>query len=211
MSLERREAKSKYGTAIWMGAALCVALALAVIVAATFGTDERGTKLALRVTARWSFLLFWSAYAGGAMAALFGSSFAVLARHRREFGLAFASAHLVHLGLVIWLFRILGRPPNLDGPTVFFGLGMIWVYVLVLLSVARVRDALGSGFTRILRMAGVEYIAFAFFVDFVVHPLESATYPLGYLPFTMMSLGGPLMRLAALARGSSARLLVRRG
>jgi hypothetical protein len=197
--------KQRDVTAVWMGGAFCIALAIAVLVVATFGPDERGTRVALRMTARWSFLLFWPAYAGGALATLFGSRFAVLVRHRRELGLAFASAHLVHLGLVIHLFRILGRPPDFDGQTVFFAVGMTWVYILALLSTARLRDVLGPRLTRLLRFVGIEYIALAFFVDFVVHPIQSVTYPMHYLPFTILSIAGPLLRVAALARRSSGR------
>ena len=50
--------------ASWMWAAFLIALALAVIVLVIFGVGERGTAIALRATARWSFLLFWFAYAG---------------------------------------------------------------------------------------------------------------------------------------------------
>jgi len=55
--------------------------------------ENRGEKLgvALRATARWSFLLFWLAYAGGALATLFGPKFQALARRGRDFGLSFAS------------------------------------------------------------------------------------------------------------------------
>jgi hypothetical protein len=201
----RRHVKPKYGTTVCMCGAFCVALATAVILVAAFGTDERGTRVALRATARWSFLLFWPAYAGGALATLFGPRFAVLARRRREFGLAFASAHLVHLALIICLFRILGRPPGSDRSTVFFAIGMTWVYILALSSVARVDNALGPGLTRILRFVGIEYIALAFFVDLVVHPIQSVTYPMQYLPFTILSIAGPLLRVAALARRSLGR------
>ena len=96
-----------------MGAAFLIAFALAAIVLAIFGAGERGTELALRVTARWSFLLFWLAYAGGAMAMLWGQRLGGLARRRRELGLAFASAHLVHVGLVLWF--MCGRRPRVKG------------------------------------------------------------------------------------------------
>jgi len=69
-------------------------------VPAVFGAGERGTHVALQATARLSFVLFWPAYCAAALAALFGPSFQPLQRHVREFGLAFAAAHLVHLGLV---------------------------------------------------------------------------------------------------------------
>jgi hypothetical protein len=58
-----------------------------------------GTQVALQATARLSFVLFWPAYSAAALAALFGPSFQPLRRRVREFGLAFAAAHLVHLEL----------------------------------------------------------------------------------------------------------------
>src|ERR1700751_2625498 len=94
---------------IWMGAAFGIALAIAVLVLALAGSDNKGIRLSLELTARWSFLLFWLAYAGNAVAVLFGP--VRLAGHGREFGLAFASAHLVHIGLVIWLYQISARAP----------------------------------------------------------------------------------------------------
>ena len=60
-------------TSLWMGAASLIAFVLAVIALAIFGAS--GTSVALRVTARWSFLLFWLAYAGGAMAKLWGPGY----------------------------------------------------------------------------------------------------------------------------------------
>ena len=57
-------------TSSWMAAAFLIALVSAIAVLATFGAGERGTVIALRVTARWSFLLFWLAYTGSAMARL---------------------------------------------------------------------------------------------------------------------------------------------
>ena len=44
-------------TSLWMAAGFLVALALAAVVLALFGAGYRGTGLALRVTARWSFTL----------------------------------------------------------------------------------------------------------------------------------------------------------
>ena len=85
-----------------MGAAFFVSLALAAIVLSRNGTGEHALVPALQLTARWSFLLFWIAYAGGAVAALFGSALAPLGQRGREFGLAYASAMTVHFSLVIW-------------------------------------------------------------------------------------------------------------
>ena len=68
------------GAGLWMCAAFCSALTLVIIVLAAIGTGEKGTGIALHLTGRLSLLFFWPAYAGAAMAALFGPSFAVLAR-----------------------------------------------------------------------------------------------------------------------------------
>src|SRR5271169_1487085 len=92
----------------WMGAALGVALL--IVLAVSLLAPEHKLSLALRSTARWSFLLFWLASVGGALATLFGSRFKELAARARDFGLAFASAHLVHLGLVAWLYYAYAGP-----------------------------------------------------------------------------------------------------
>ena len=66
ISAETREKRASKGRWIgWlptttlscMAAAFLIALALAVIVLVIFGVGERGTAIALRATARWSFLL----------------------------------------------------------------------------------------------------------------------------------------------------------
>jgi hypothetical protein len=90
----------RHSTALWMTASFVVAAALAAVVFEAVDAHDR-VGVALRVTARWSFLLFWLAYTGSAMATLWGPPFNGLARHGREFGLAFASAQLVHVGLIL--------------------------------------------------------------------------------------------------------------
>src|ERR1700682_2167708 len=128
--------------AVWIGSAFCAALGLAALVLAALGPGERGTIAALQVTARFSFLLFWLAYTGGAMTALFGPAFEPLKRRGREFGLAFASAHLVHLGLVAWVTYIGHAPAR--GVFLFFGVAVLWTYLLALFSIPRLQKALVS-------------------------------------------------------------------
>jgi hypothetical protein len=203
----------KLRTETWMGAATATALLLTLLVLALRGAGEQGVYLALRVTARWSFLLFWLAYAGGALATLFGPAFRPLARRGREFGLAFASAHLVHAGLVVWLYRIAVRPPVSTGSLIFFSVGLFWVYLLALLSIRRLSGWLGPGLWRGLRTIGSEYIALAFLVDFARNPFRSGLVNLlAYLPFILLAVAGPALRLAALlqrwhqARGEPGQL-----
>ena len=193
-----REMKHRPATWAWVGAAFCAALGLAAVVLTMFGTDQTGIRRALQATARFSFLLFWFAYAGGALATLLGSTFQAVARRGREFGLAFASSLSVHVGLVIWLYRISAQPPVSKATFVFFATGVMWTYVLALFSIKPLSRALGLERWRVLRVIGLEYISFIFFFDFVAHPLHgNAKSLLGYLLFSILGGMGAVLRLAA--------------
>jgi hypothetical protein len=171
-------------------------MGLAGLVLAALGAGERGTDVALQLTARFSFVLFWPAYAGGALAALFGLTFRSFKQYSREFGLAFASAHLVHIALVAWLIHIGAAPPV--GTFIFFGIAIVWTYLLALFSIGRLQQTLGPKLWWVLRTIGLNYIAYAFAVDFLRFPLfGSFKYLLGYLPFALLSVVGPLLRFAA--------------
>lgn len=199
---QRREFAIRWmtGAAGWMAVSFVVALALAVTVLAISGDGESGAALALRVTARWCFVLFWPAYAGGALAKLCGPRFAVLARYGREFGLAFAAALSVHIGLVLWLLVLAADQRTL---MLFFWVGVACTYMLAAFSLPRLRDWLGLRLWRTLSEAAMQYIALVFAVDFIVDPLQASgvgRYPLSYLPFVLMLVGGAALRLAARIR-----------
>ena len=192
-------------TFFWMVTAFGVALGLAVFVLAIKGVDTESLKLALRVTARWSFLPFWLAYSAGALAVLFGPAFEPLARRGREFGLAYAAAQLIHLGLVVWLFQISSRPPLSGLLLVFFSVGLFWTYLLALFSFGGLSKLLGSRSWHTLRVVGLNYIMLAFARDFVPTAMHGAeNYGVWrlvqYAPFAALCVVGPLLVLAATAR-----------
>ncbi len=191
-------------TTEWMGAAFAVALVL--ILAVHLGVVQ-GHRLgtALRVTARWSFLWFWLASAAGALATLFGASFLPLAQRGRDFGLAYASAHTAHVGLVaLLLYRTVTPFPRTT--LIFFGIGVFWTYLLALLSAGRLSAMLNPAVWRVVRTLGVEYISFAFLVDFAKNPFKHGIgHFLAYLPFLALALAGPLLRLAAALKRRLAR------
>lgn len=181
-----------------MGAAFGVGLVLAGF--AVLASHGSGIGLGLRLTARWSFLLFWMAYAGGALAALSGWP---AARRGREFGLAFAAAHLVHVGLVVWLYQVAATPPLPPWLLVFFAAGIVWTYLLAALSFGGLVRALGPKYWRLLRFVGMNYILLAFARDFVLAALHagSARHPawnmVEYLPFAALCIAAPLLCCAA--------------
>lgn len=195
-----------------MFSAFCVQGCLAVVVLAAFGASERGTDVALQATGRFAFLLFWLAYAGGSTAKLFGERFEPLKRHGRDFGLCFASALSIHVGLVAWLCWI-GHAPSV-GVFEFFGVALAFTYLLALLSIKRVQLMLSRKAWWLLRIIGMNYIAYAFAVDFWNHPLRGGVkHVIEYLPFITLSIAGALLYFAALAapiaRLGRARLLNR--
>jgi hypothetical protein len=197
--------KPKPSTFLWMGAAFGVALGLAVFVLGFEGVDTKSLVLALRVTARWSFLPFWIAYSAGAMAVLFGPVFKPFAERGREFGLAYAAAQLIHLSLVVWLFQISSRPPLSGLLLVFFSVGLFWTYLLALFSFGGLSKLLGSAGWQTLRVVGLNFIMLAFARDFVPTALHGTENYGGwrlvqYAPFAALCVAGPLLVLAATAR-----------
>ncbi|HLY88179.1 MAG TPA: hypothetical protein VKQ27_04280 [Acetobacteraceae bacterium] len=191
----------------WMVSGFCVALILSVAVLGLEGIGEKATVAALRVTGRWSFLLFWLAYTGSAMATLLGQSFQPIRRRSREFGLAFASAHLVHLALVAWLCWIGATPAT--SVFVLFGIAVFWTYAIALVSFGDPRKMLGSAGWWLLRAVGLNYIAYAFATDFTSNPFSGGiTRQIAYVPFAILSVLGPILWVAGeaarFARGRAA-------
>ena len=188
---------------VWMIGAFGGALALAVAVLAGYGTGPDGLKLGLRVTARWSFLFFWLSYAGGAMAILFGPAFAGLARRARVFGLAFATAIQVHIGLVIWLGVVIGQIPLRGGVLWLFLVALFFADLLALLSFGTAMRNLGRLRWPLLFL-GTTYILYAFGTDFVPGALDQKTqhwlYAAEYVPFALLSLIAIPLRLGAFLR-----------
>jgi hypothetical protein len=180
-----------------MGSAFCAALGLAALALAALGPGVPGTIVALKVTARFSFLLFWLAYAGGAMTTLFGPAFEPLKRRGREFGLAFASAHLVHLGLVAWITYI-GAAPARGVISLFWSRRPVDLPSCVVLDPSSAKSAGVSKGWWFLCVVGLNYTAYAFATDFLGYPqFGSFKYLVGYLPFAALSVVGPLFCLAA--------------
>jgi hypothetical protein len=200
----------RWTTSQWMTASFGVALAMVIVIRLVEGPGER-VDMALRATARWSFLLFWLASAGRALSTLFGPRFQALAKRARDFGLAFASAHLVHLGLVAWVYYSSTEPPGRQ-TLIFFGIAAFWTYLLAILSIKRLSARLSPKVWRIVRMVGVEYIAFAFLVDFnKISFQDGIGNVLVYLPLLALAAAGPLLRLAAVVkRLSESRTLASR-
>jgi hypothetical protein len=188
---------------VWVVGAFGGALALAVVILAAAGTGPAGLELAVRATARWSFVYFWLSYAGGATAILFAPAVAGLARVARPAGLAFATALAVHIGLVVWLGVATGRVPLRGGLLWFFLVALFFADLLALLSFGIGIHRLGR-LGRPLLVLGTTYILIAFGRDFVLGALDAKTrswvHAAEYVPFALLCLIAIPLRLAGLGR-----------
>lgn len=134
------------------------------------------------------------------MAVLFGPAFAGLARQARALGLAFAAALQVHIGLVIWLGVVRGQIPLQGAVLYFFLVGLLFTYLLVLLSFGIGTRNLGRLWRPVLLLA-TTYILIAFGRDFVPGAFDRKSldwlYAAEYVPFALLSLVAIPLRLAA--------------
>ena len=198
MSPQDDRARSVTGP--WMLTAFAVALVIAGVSLTLRGFGEVGALLGLRLTARWSYLWFWCAYTASAWATVLGPHLRPLAMRSRDFGLAFAAAHLVHVGLVAWLYQVAADPPG-RGTLVFFGIAVIFTYLLALLSFRRFTAWLPPRALSVIRTVGVEYIALAFLVDFLTPPFAlTLKYAAFYGLFLALIVLGYAVRIIALIR-----------
>jgi hypothetical protein len=188
-------------TWIWMTAAFCASLGVAL----AFAVSRHGDlTIALATSARVAFLFFWPAYVGGALTSLFGNVFLPLKQHARELGLAFAAALVVHLGFVIRRY-VVGPAPSTE-TFVIFGVAAVFTYLLAFLSVGGVRQALPKTIWPTIRVVAMNYIAFAFLLDFAKFPLHDFRLGVEYLPFAGLAIVGPALRLAAWLQNSLSHL-----
>jgi hypothetical protein len=185
-----------------MAAAFAVALVMVIIIRLVEGPGER-IGMGLRATGRWSFAWFWLASTGGALATLFGSRFVALAERCRDFGLAFASAHLVHLALVAMIYFGPGDPPS-QSTLVFFSIAAFLTYLLAAFSVKSVSAKLNPRVLHTVRIVAVEYISLVFIADFDKNLLQGGTVNfLIYFAFLALAVAGPLLRIAAAVKRHS--------
>ena len=186
-------------TAVWIGASFLASSVLVLGILLGIGVNERGVDLSLQVTARLSFLLFLPAYIGSSAAVLLGPMFEFPRDQARDFGLAFASAQLVHLGMVVTLCGLGAMPP---APTfLIFGMAAVWLYAIALLSIGNLHRRVSPRTSRTMLLMGMNYIMLAFALDFFRKgPPDSLKTSLAYAPFQLLVVAAMLIRFSAFSR-----------
>ena len=131
------------------------------------GWTADGAAAAARLTARFSFFWFITAWSASALAKLWpGGWRGVLLRRRRAVGLGFAAAHFVHLGALLIAVLVFATPRSL---TTIYGGG--FGYVMVALMALTSNDwsvrTLGPRNWKLLHTLGGIVIAAIFFTSYL--------------------------------------------
>ena len=186
----RRSASTLFG--------FCAAATLGATLAALYGhgaasaPDERW-QLAARYTARFSFSIFLPVFVASAWNRLApGRVSRFLVRHRRALGLAFATAHTVHLAALVTYNVVAGKRP--DVVTLVAGGG---AYLVMFAMVATSNDAsvrrLGRNWLR-LHALGVYWLWFVFAFSYAGRTFGGNP---GFAPLFAAAVAALALRIAA--------------
>lgn len=156
--------------------------------------DEMTIRMAIRATARISFVLFLGAFLGNALYRLVpASATRWLKANKDGFVLGFAASHTVHLVFILALVAAIGREHAFKGiMVVAFTTGFLFIYALA----AGVLFRLPFWSPHFEALAHY-YLATLFVVSFTRHAI---TRPLFYTPFVFVAVSAVGVRIAAATR-----------
>jgi len=179
MELKRKSgfglAKQSFWT--WMAFTLFGSLAFAVWQFTVVPPSVEAWHLWTRYTARLSFFLFLISYLAAPLYQLRANTVTSwLRRHRRNAGISFAIAHIIHLFALIGFFSVSGE--TVDIVTLGVGGGAYLAMFLMLISSndAAIRK-LGADNWHRLHKLGAHYLAVVFAITYLSHFLSGLSKP----------------------------------
>ncbi len=184
-------------------AATLANLAVAALVLALAGTGVEGTELALRTTARVSFVWFVLAFVASPLHALRPSRHSLrLVERRSSFGVIFGLSMSMHVGFILRLYELHApeRPPMVTEADFWIGIpGLVLVALLTITSFRALRSRLSATAWRRLHLTGI-WVVWTIFLLCLVDSVgrKSSDHPvLAYWSFIVVLLGAMGLRLAA--------------
>jgi len=167
--------------------------------------DEMTIRVAIRTTARISFVLFLSAFLGNAFYSLVpAASTRWLKANKDRFTLGFAASHTVHLAFILTLVVAIGREHAFKGTMVVaFTTGFLFIYALAAGVLFRRRPFLSSHLEALAHY----YLMSLFVVSFTRHAM---TRPLFYTPFVLVAITALGVRIAAAIRSRKEHVVAAR-
>lgn len=194
----------------WIIGATLVNASLAGTLLLLAGTGVAGTELALRTTARVSFVWFMLAFVASPLQQLRPSrASAWLVRRRRAFGVIFGLSMSIHVGFIVRLFALHApaRPPMVTDADFFIGIpGLVLVALLTITSLEALKRRLGASAWQRLHTTGIWVVWAIFFLCLVDSVGRKATaHPvLAYHAFIVVLLLGLGLRVVAARRRNAA-------
>ena len=163
--------------------------------------DETTIRMAIRATARISFVLFLGAFLGNALYRLVPAAVTRWLKGNKDaFTLGFAASHTVHLAFIITLVAAIGRDHAFKGiMVVAFATGFLFIYALA----AGVLFRLPFWSSRFEVLAHW-YLMALFAVSFTRHGIVR---PLFYTPFVLIAITALGVRIAAAIRSRKPQVL----
>ena len=168
----------------WLGFTLLASLALMWVIFSSDAAQADNWLLWARYTARFSFFLFLASYLASPLYEVHQHA-AVdwLRRNRRNAGISFGVAHIIHLGALIGFLVISGEKADLA--TVIVGGG---AYLAMFAMLATSNDAairrMGQAVWGRLHKFGAHYLAFVFafsYTSSLLNPTPKPLYLIGLI------------------------------
>lgn len=158
------------------------------------GSVAESWQLAARYTARFSFLIFAVVYAARPWHRLAPSAASrFVLKRRRSLGLAFATAHTVHLGALTSYFVETGKSPDLVTLVVGGG-AYVAMFAMAFTSNDAAVRALGATRWQTIHRVGIHYLWFVFTFTYGG---RMATAPAFFAPLFVIALGVAALRFVA--------------
>ena len=170
------------------------------------GADRSGTELALRMTARVSFVWFMLVFVAAPLHQLRPSRASDwLLRRRRALGVVFGFSMAIHVAFILRLYELHApaRPPMVTEADFFIGIpGLVLVALLTLTSLESLRQRLGPVAWHRLHTTGIWVVWAIFFLCLVDSVGRKTTdHPvLAYYAFIAVLLFGVGLRVLAARR-----------
>jgi len=176
---------SRSNTWVYVAAAAAVSVVVAMREIVHVGDLDHGLPAAVGAVARVAFIPFWLSYTGGALVTLGVRRLTFVRDHAREFGLAFAAAIAIHVGLICWQ-TLRGQPP---APTIvaIFGFAALLTLLLALASLPTLSKRLPRVALARFRTLATTYIALVYLRDFAIPPQPAVLhYWVAYAAFAAL-------------------------
>lgn len=185
---------------------------LALVMISIAGADRDGTELALRMTARVSFVWFMAAFLASPLRRLWPSRVtARLLQWRRALGITFGLSMAIHVAFILRLYALHApeRPPMVTEADFLVGIpGLVLVGLLTLTSSDAIKRRLGATRWRQLHRTGIWVVWAIFFLCLIDSVGRKTTeHPvLAYYSFIAVLLVSAALRLYVRRVGRHAAL-----